>query len=68
MLAKLKCPHPGDRDSGRGRVPENAIDRARREEVVRLYEEKYKDLNDTHFTEKLNENVFRPIDLTCRHQ
>lgn len=40
---------------GRGRSPENAIGRSRREEVVRVYEEKYKDLNDTHFTEKLKE-------------
>jgi len=41
---------------GRGRPPENSIDRSRREEVIRLYEEKYKDLNDTHFTEKLEED------------
>ena len=40
---------------GRGRTPANAIDRSCREEVIRLYEENYSDLNDTHFTEKLKE-------------
>jgi len=40
----------------RGRKPRNAVPASCREKVIRLYEEKYRDFNDTHFTEKLKEH------------
>jgi transposase len=40
----------------RGRKAVNAVPGFCRAEVTRLYEEKYRDFNDTHFTEKLKEH------------
>ncbi len=51
----------------RGKEPGNAVPVSYRAEVLRLYEEKYRDFNDTHFTEKLKEHEGQTSNSSVHH-